>query len=544
MRNKNMKKLVVAATVFAMGVTSILPSSQVQAAKVKKLSVKTKKITLYKGAAAGYGSTKLKVTVKPKKAKVTYKVSNKKVASVTKKGLVKAKKVGKTNVIVKAGSKKVTVKVVVKKIKKKVTKVTATKSITVAVGEKQKIKTSVKPAKATLKTLTFATKNKKVAKVSAKGAVTGVAEGSTKVVVKAVDGSKKKATVAVVVSGSAVSTAATTPAVVATTPAVATASNAPAGTTTAPSGTDATKAPGNAGDATEAPSGDATEAPSGDATEAPSGDTTAAPSGDTTAAPSGDATAAPSGDTTAAPSGNTTAAPSTTKAPVATFEPVRTIDPSATGVPVEAKSNGDGTSTVSFNVASGGTLRINFTKNVASGSALSNIEINADSLKLMTFVTDTLTSSSTATGAAATFAKSEAATYGGIAVTKKADDSKAEVKVSETKSYNMDLKTTDEKTGEVALTLENPDTGNSSVDLKATAKDDGTYTVKDLSVGGQTASGDFTAKVDATDDGTQKIEMKSESGDTYKVTYDAAGNFDYTAPDDVLAKYGIEAKAY
>jgi hypothetical protein len=241
MRNKNVKKLVVAATVFAMGVTSILPSSQVQAAKVKKLTVKTKKVTLYKGAAAGYGSTQLKVTVKPKKAKVSYKVSNKKVATVTKKGLVKAKKVGKTNVIVKAGSKKVTVKVVVKKIKKKVTKVTATKSITVAVGEKQKIKTSVKPAKATLKALTFTSKNKKVATVSAKGAVKGVKEGSVKVVVKAVDGSKKKATVSVVVSGGAVSTTTTAPAVSApaTTPAVST--NAPAaGTTETPAATETT----------------------------------------------------------------------------------------------------------------------------------------------------------------------------------------------------------------------------------------------------------------------------------------------------------------
>jgi hypothetical protein len=533
MRNKNMKKLVVAATVFAMGVTSILPSSQVQAAKVKKLSVKTKKITLYKGAAAGYGSTKLKVTVKPKKAKVSYKVSNKKVATVTKKGLVKAKKVGKTNVIVKAGSKKVTVKVVVKKIKKKVTKVTATKSITVAVGEKQKIKTSVKPAKATLKTLTFASKNKKVAKVSAKGVVSGVKDGSTKVVVKAVDGSKKKATVAVVVSGSAVSTATTAPAVVATTPAVATASNAPAGndTTTAPSGADTTKAP--AGTTTEAPSGDVTEAPAGDVTEAPAGNdtTTATPAGVTTEAPAG-------GDTqnTEAPVVNTTAP---------TFEPVRSIAPDATGAPVTAKPNGDGTSTVSFNVASGGTLRIKAT----SGSALASIDINSDSLKLLTFVTDTLTSSASATGAAASFAKSEAATYGGIAVTKKADSSKAEVKVSETKSYNMDLQTkTDEsgaETGAVSLVLENPDTNNSSLALNATSTgEDNTYTVTDLKVGDTTASGEFTAKVDSSDDGSQKIEMKNDSGDTYAITYDATGKFTYTAPDSVLAKYGIEATEY
>ena len=122
MRSKTIKKIIAAAVVAAMGITSIVPAAPAQAAaKTKKLTVKTKKITLYKGAAAGYGSMKLKVTVKPKKAKVTYKINKKKIASVSKKGVVKAKKPGKAKITVKSGSKKVVVKVVVKKIKKKVT---------------------------------------------------------------------------------------------------------------------------------------------------------------------------------------------------------------------------------------------------------------------------------------------------------------------------------------------------------------------------------------------------------------------------------------
>ena len=205
MRSKTIKKAIATVAAAAMVITSIVPAAPAQAAvKAKKLTVKTKKIVLYKGAAAGYGSKQLKVTVKPKKAKVIYKINKKKVASVSKKGLVKAKKPGNAKITIKSGSKKVVVKVVVKKIKKKVTKVTATKNITVNVGAKQKIKTSVKPKKATLKALAFTSNAKKIAKVNAKGVITGIKAGNAKITVKAVDGSKKKATVAVLVTGAAI----------------------------------------------------------------------------------------------------------------------------------------------------------------------------------------------------------------------------------------------------------------------------------------------------------------------------------------------------
>lgn len=259
MRSKTIKKIIAAAVVAAMGITSIVPAAPAQAAaKTKKLTVKTKKITLYKGAAAGYGSMKLKVTVKPKKAKVTYKINKKKIASVSKKGVVKAKKPGKAKITVKSGSKKVVVKVVVKKIKKKVTKVTAPKNVTVKVGAKQKIKTSVKPKKATLKKLTFKSSAKKIAKVNAKGVITGVKAGKAKITVKAVDGSKKKATVSVVVTAGAV---ATSPAIT-TGPAV-TAKVAPSATVAPTTNVPATNAPTTNAPTTNAP---ATNAP---ATTAP-----------------------------------------------------------------------------------------------------------------------------------------------------------------------------------------------------------------------------------------------------------------------------------
>ena len=259
MRSKTIKKAIATVAAAAMVITSIVPAAPAQAAvKAKKLTVKTKKIVLYKGAAAGYGSKQLKVTVKPKKAKVTYKINKKKVASVSKKGLVKAKKPGDAKITIKSGSKKVVVKVVVKKIKKKVTKVTATKNITVNVGAKQKIKTSVKPKKATLKALAFTSNAKKIAKVNAKGVITGIKAGNAKITVKAVDGSKKKATVAVLVTGAAI---ASNPAIT-TGPSVTTAPTVAPTATVAPT-TVPTVVP------TEAPTTAPTEAPTTAPTEAP-----------------------------------------------------------------------------------------------------------------------------------------------------------------------------------------------------------------------------------------------------------------------------------
>ena len=259
MRSKTIKKAIATVAAAAMVITSIVPAAPAQAAvKAKKLTVKTKKIVLYKGAAAGYGSKQLKVTVKPKKAKVTYKINKKKVASVSKKGLVKAKKPGNAKITIKSGSKKVVVKVVVKKIKKKVTKVTATKNITVNVGAKQKIKTSVKPKKATLKALAFTSNAKKIAKVNAKGVITGIKAGNAKITVKAVDGSKKKATVAVLVTGAAI---ASNPAIT-TGPSVTTAPTVAPTATVAPT-TVPTVVP------TEAPTTAPTEAPTVAPTEAP-----------------------------------------------------------------------------------------------------------------------------------------------------------------------------------------------------------------------------------------------------------------------------------
>lgn len=414
MRSKTIKKAIATVAAAAMVITSIVPAAPAQAAvKAKKLTVKTKKIVLYKGAAAGYGSKQLKVTVKPKKAKVTYKINKKKVASVSKKGLVKAKKPGNAKITIKSGSKKVVVKVVVKKIKKKVTKVTATKNITVNVGAKQKIKTSVKPKKATLKALAFTSNAKKIAKVNAKGVITGIKAGNAKITVKAVDGSKKKATVAVLVTGAAI----------ASNPAI----------TTGPS---VTTAPTVAPTATVAPTTVPTVAPTAAPTEAP------------TVAPTEAPTAAPTEAPTVAP---TEVAP--TAAPVETIAPV-------------VKDNGD----LSYNLPA---LTEGFSYKVSFGEG-NNAEITAGAVAAIETIRDRFEASAQkdAVKAAESFVSKayDNKAFGGFVVNKEAGKDTAVVSYNG-KDYNLTVKADGDVAkvaveGEFSLTVKGANGSYTVSDLK------------------------------------------------------------------------------
>ncbi len=149
----------------------------------------------------------LNATVAPKNAsnkKVTYKSSNKKIAKVTvKNGVakVKAVKPGTAVITVKSVSNKDVVAklniVVTKKITTKVSSVTlaAEKSV-IKTGEKTTVKATVAPEKATLATVAFKSSDEKIATVDAvTGEVTAVAAGTVTITAKAIDGSKKSATV-------------------------------------------------------------------------------------------------------------------------------------------------------------------------------------------------------------------------------------------------------------------------------------------------------------------------------------------------------------
>ena len=89
------------------------PNQQPKPAKktTKKIKLNRKKLTLKKGK-----TFKLKVTLTPKDSqdKITYKTSNKKIATVSKTGKIKAKKKGTAKITVISGKKKAVCTVKVK----------------------------------------------------------------------------------------------------------------------------------------------------------------------------------------------------------------------------------------------------------------------------------------------------------------------------------------------------------------------------------------------------------------------------------------------
>lgn len=151
---------------------------QKTAVKTSKVKVAEKKLTVKKGEKAS-----LKATVAPftSAQKLTYTSSNKKVATVSKNGIVTAKKAGTAKITVKSGSKKVTVTITVPKTK--TTAITVAKDITVKKGKTYSLKAKVAPKNSDEK-LTYTSSNKKIATVTKSGKVKGVKKGTATITVK------------------------------------------------------------------------------------------------------------------------------------------------------------------------------------------------------------------------------------------------------------------------------------------------------------------------------------------------------------------------
>ena len=112
---------------------------------------------------------------------ITYTSANKKIATVTSKGVIKGIKAGKTTITVKSGTKtkKVTVTV-----KPKTTGITTTKtSYTVKVKKTVSLGAKVVPATSG-EPLTYTSSNAKIATVSKTGVVTGVKKGKVTITIK------------------------------------------------------------------------------------------------------------------------------------------------------------------------------------------------------------------------------------------------------------------------------------------------------------------------------------------------------------------------
>lgn len=184
--------------------TTEAPKKTVKPTKVK-IQAATKKI------APGKKLT-LKATVTPKKAtnkkvKWTIRKSDKKYASINSKGVLTVKKAAKGKTIkvtaTAVGNSKVKATYTVKVMKKAVKKVTITskkkavKKVTIKKKQSITLKAKLTPTKGISKEVTWTSSNPKVAKVTAKGKVTGKKKGTVKITAKAKDGSGKKATITI-----------------------------------------------------------------------------------------------------------------------------------------------------------------------------------------------------------------------------------------------------------------------------------------------------------------------------------------------------------
>lgn len=165
------------------------PKTPVEPAKI---TLNKKKATLVVGAKL---TLKASLTPKGAKSELTWTSSNKKVATVTPKGIVKALRKGTATITVRtANGKKAACKITVPIAPTKIA--FAKKNYSVKVGKKIALKTSLTPAKAKTR-LTWTSSNKKIATVSSKGVVKGIRKGKVVITVKTANGKKAKVKVTV-----------------------------------------------------------------------------------------------------------------------------------------------------------------------------------------------------------------------------------------------------------------------------------------------------------------------------------------------------------
>lgn len=169
--------------------------------KVKTVSASKTSFKLYVGKKAS-----INPTFSPDKAvfdRWGYKGYNSKIISVSKDGVITAKKIGKTTITVKAydgfknGSDawtKISVEVRPRYVSSIVPE---SKKVEMGVGGKLLLSPKVSPSSATNKDLSFKTSNSKVATVSSNDIITAKSRGTATITITAKDGSKKSTTITV-----------------------------------------------------------------------------------------------------------------------------------------------------------------------------------------------------------------------------------------------------------------------------------------------------------------------------------------------------------
>lgn len=165
---------------LASGLKKDIPVTvQKAAVKTSKITGVSKKLTLAKGKKSA-----LKPVITPITStdKVTYRTSNKKVATVSSKGVITAKASGTAKITVTSGRKKAVITVTVPKTKTaSISGVPGT--LSVKKGKTYRLKAKRNPKNSEEK-LTYSTSNKKVATVDKNGKITGKKAGKATITVK------------------------------------------------------------------------------------------------------------------------------------------------------------------------------------------------------------------------------------------------------------------------------------------------------------------------------------------------------------------------
>ncbi len=191
---KTLKKIiaVMMSVLMLVGTFSIaFTSSAAKKKKVTKVKLNKTSVTMYTTQ-----TYTLKATVSPSNAsnkKVKWKSSNSKIAKVDSKGKVTALKKGKVTITCTAqdgSKKKATCKITVNnKVNVKGVSLNA-KALTLVKGKAYTLKATVSPSNASIKNVTWASSNTKVATVNSSGKVTAVGVGTANITVKTKDKGK------------------------------------------------------------------------------------------------------------------------------------------------------------------------------------------------------------------------------------------------------------------------------------------------------------------------------------------------------------------
>ncbi len=192
MKRKVMTRITAFLLAFLMvcGSVFIEPSNVQAAAKATKITLSAKKKTLYVGK-----SFTLKVkSVQPQNAskKVTYKSSNKNVASVNTKGKVTAKSIGNATITVTSKTNKKAKAKCKITVAQGVTDIQTASTLVMQKKKSVKLHFGITPDNASKKEVKFSSNKKSVAAVTKKGVITAKKAGTAKITLKSADGCKQK----------------------------------------------------------------------------------------------------------------------------------------------------------------------------------------------------------------------------------------------------------------------------------------------------------------------------------------------------------------